>query len=697
MGICETAKKDDKNMGIYEAPKKDDNIKINKYLTQICKSICLIKIYEPDKNKLYYGTGFLIKFDIIKGKPFFCLMTNEHVLKKEFIESKKDFDLYFDFEKQHIRIKLDRKERIIKDYKFFDGEKLDITILEILEADNIDKDLFLSANSTYFDYNNLVGKRIYIPQYPVINKKADLRYSEGKIVKISNKYEILHEANTKGGSSGSPIFLENTTEVIGIHKAGLESTEVTGIHKGGHELLGINYGSFIYPIINLFRKKGMYDKFRCEEFEGIHKYTYIDGEYYEGEWKNGLRHGKGKLIRKDGTVLFEGNWINDGPDNGKLIIPEENDFYYIGEFNENVPMGKGKGKIYKNGELFADIKGGADNILYYDTQYYIGEIQNFAPNGKGKLYNKDGTLIYEGDFVNYHFQGYGKGNLQKGFYYIGEWRNSLRNGKGKMYNKEGKLVSEGYWVNDYHEGFGKIIYENELYYIGEIKKNKKHGKGKLFDEKGKLIYFGDFVEDKFEGKGFMILEDNKNYIGSFKNNHMNGKGTVFYKNQPLYDGEFVDGKCVKKNETVNDTDGQYIGERKNNLRHGKGTQYYANGNIHYEGDWINDKMEGFGKLYNNYGDYYIGEFKNNLKNGKGKQYLKDGSLSYEGDWVNDKLEGYGELFTDISHIKGEFKNNQPYGKITLYNNNGDILFDGNFEEMKNIMNLSGLGPFMGFE
>ena len=34
------------------------------------------------------------------------------------------------------------------------------------------------------------------------------------------------------------------------------------------------------------------------KFEGKGKYVYDDGEYYIGEWKNGLRNGKGKNIIK---------------------------------------------------------------------------------------------------------------------------------------------------------------------------------------------------------------------------------------------------------------------------------------------------------------------------------------------------------------------------------------------------------------
>ena len=68
--------------------------------------------------------------------------------------------------------------------------------------------------------------------------------SEGEILKI-NRYEIAYNASTKYGLSGSPIFLKNTTEVIGIHKQGSTSKNE-------------NYGSFIYPIINRYNNAIIY-------------------------------------------------------------------------------------------------------------------------------------------------------------------------------------------------------------------------------------------------------------------------------------------------------------------------------------------------------------------------------------------------------------------------------------------------------
>lgn len=44
--------------------------------------------------------------------------------------------------------------------------------------------------------------------------------------------------------------------------------------------------------------------------------------------------------------------------------------------------------------------------------------------GKGKIYNKHGTLIFEGEFAN-----------------------NLENGNGKQYDDSGKLIYEGEFVN----------------------------------------------------------------------------------------------------------------------------------------------------------------------------------------------------------------------------------------------------------
>ncbi len=63
--------------------------KIDKCLIKVCKSVCKIRISNS------VGSGFLIKL-YRENNPFYCLMTNEHVITKKMIELKEKIDIYYD-------------------------------------------------------------------------------------------------------------------------------------------------------------------------------------------------------------------------------------------------------------------------------------------------------------------------------------------------------------------------------------------------------------------------------------------------------------------------------------------------------------------------------------------------------------------------------------------------------------------------
>ena len=118
---------------INEAEIKDwDIIEIDNFLYKVCKSICKIVL----SKKL--GSGFLIKL-YRKNKPFYCLMTNEHVIDKETIESSKKIEIFYDNEFKRIEIDLNKNERFIRDYKYMN---IDLTVIEIIDKDNIHEDYF---------------------------------------------------------------------------------------------------------------------------------------------------------------------------------------------------------------------------------------------------------------------------------------------------------------------------------------------------------------------------------------------------------------------------------------------------------------------------------------------------------------------------------------------------------------------------
>jgi len=177
-------------------------------LAIVSKSICKIKLES------IIGTGFLLKFDIDQER-FYCLISNEHVIKNNIIQNNSNSKIYihYDNESRYSNIKLGNKKRYIKN---FIDIGLDITNIEILDENNISKDYFLYPELECRINNKLINNMIYIPQYA---KGLDLVNAKG-IIKNINDYEITHLANTEEGSSGSPIFLENSIDVIGIHKQG---------------------------------------------------------------------------------------------------------------------------------------------------------------------------------------------------------------------------------------------------------------------------------------------------------------------------------------------------------------------------------------------------------------------------------------------------------------------------------------------
>ena len=443
------------------------------------KLICLISLENHGKKII--GTGFISGFQIdLEG--FVCLMTNAHVISNESINNYNIIDLNFEGIKTVKKIKLDRDRRYIKSFR---DEGLDITVVEILDEDNISKNSFLELESDIPINNELINNEIFYPQYIIKEKK--FKKGEG-IIKDISKYEFCYSAETEKGSSGNPIYLKNTYKIIGIHKADIKKEE--------------NSCDFIYPVINI-----IIEDIRKRSNNG----KYIDGKY-----------------------------------------------------------------------------------IYDDGKYYIGEFKNNKPNGKGIKYNKNGKILYDGDFINGKFEGNGKYINEDGLSYIGQWKNGTIHGKGILYYSNGNIKYKGDWVNNKYEGNGIEIQKNGYYYMGQFKNGILNGFAKEFDPNGNLKYQGDWVNNIPEGNGEYFWEDG------------------YY----------------------------YIGQIKNGLRNGKGTMYYPNGSVNYEGDWVNEKYEGNGKLVLGNGDYYIGRFYNGEMDGKGTLYYSDGRILRKGNfikntWFND--------------------------------------------------------------
>ena len=203
---------------------------------------CVVRINISNKVE---GTGFFIKLRR-NNKDFYCLMSCSHVIQEEYIKSKETLTI-MDKKSREFKIKLD--ERFIKDFN--KDLKIDAIIIEIKNEDGIDRKDFLRPDRSYEKgYDQFINKNIYILQYP---SNKPFSYSKNIIKSIPDEIEFAHLASTGPGSSGSPIFLENSEFVLGIHKQGYNPNRIS---VNGRQ----NYGNFIGPIVDYFEPNKIMEK-----------------------------------------------------------------------------------------------------------------------------------------------------------------------------------------------------------------------------------------------------------------------------------------------------------------------------------------------------------------------------------------------------------------------------------------------------
>ena len=108
----------------------------NKNLNKLKKYIRRIVI-----NNKTFGTGFLMELEK-ENTPFYCLITNEHVISEDLIEDNRDIEILFpqNSEEGKLCIKLDKNERFIRNYSYLG---IDATVIQIFPENNeINKEFF---------------------------------------------------------------------------------------------------------------------------------------------------------------------------------------------------------------------------------------------------------------------------------------------------------------------------------------------------------------------------------------------------------------------------------------------------------------------------------------------------------------------------------------------------------------------------
>ena len=224
---------------------------MRKILNQMENSICRINCKDGVK-----GTGFFCKIPVSKKKNLEVLMTNNHIINKDYLDKEN---------KITISIKDDKyiKSISLRDKFTYTNEEYDITIINLNdnEGENLFEFLELDENILNNDGEIYIGNSIYIIHYPFNFYGNKVAVSYGILKKTSDceKYNFIHSCSTEYGSTGSPILNLSNNKIIGIHK-----------QKSSGEY---NIGFFLYNSIkefiqlyNNYKMKNNYiDKNKIEE------------------------------------------------------------------------------------------------------------------------------------------------------------------------------------------------------------------------------------------------------------------------------------------------------------------------------------------------------------------------------------------------------------------------------------------------
>ena len=209
-----------------------DNIKLEKsdekgmlnvnalinYLEKAKKAICEISLSKE------FGSGFFCKIPYTENNNLLLpvLMTNNHVLSREILNSKNDIKITINGEIKTISLNQRKK---------WTDEKIDFTCIEIKEEDKINTFFNLDDNILDNNYTNDCYLNQYVLIFGINYKYKQLGFSNGLIKKNKNSF-FIYTCNTYPGCSGGCIVNQFNNCVIGIHRGEVLSETKKALNQG---------------------------------------------------------------------------------------------------------------------------------------------------------------------------------------------------------------------------------------------------------------------------------------------------------------------------------------------------------------------------------------------------------------------------------------------------------------------------------
>lgn len=205
------------------------------------------------------------------------------------------------------------------------------------------------------------------------------------------------------------------------------------------------------------------------QITGRGKYHWPDGSTYEGELFNGRRHGEGVFTTADGNTKYEGQW-REGQRHGvgRLSYDVYGESFYFGGWEDGCKHGEGRqvwpsGNTY-NGQWRQGKMSGQGTMVWLDgitPEQYSGNWEDNQPQGVG---------TYTWHPPEQGFDSAGPKDMpsqQMNNRYQGQWNKGSRHGDGTFFYANGATYS-GSWLDNVRHGMGRHTFQDGRVYNGNF-------------------------------------------------------------------------------------------------------------------------------------------------------------------------------------------------------------------------------------
>ena len=277
-------------------------------------------------------------------------------------------------------------------------------------------------------------------------------------------------------------------------------------------------GPCVVEFLNGYRLDGVFNDGRLEDTSG--NIVYSDKSHYQGDIKQGGRHGNGIQEYPSGSI-YKGNFVNDLR-TGDCLLYKSGQFFFEGSFASDSAAGPGV-------LVFFNVFQESRTSEYYPSLFkddYFHDYMKFSYFDSNAISNLDlvfmtqsanshlvpkdpnrSRVFRNGEFISGRLEGVGHAKYGHVGDYIGEFKNGKRHGYGLMKYTDPEHTCE--WLP-----------ETEGTYLGEWRDDKRHGYGVMVWANG-TQYKGIFIADRRDGVvGKVVFANGDSYEGGFVNDSM---------------------------------------------------------------------------------------------------------------------------------------------------------------------------------